>query len=137
MPTDFAEIKSTETGSDKYFPFQMKHTLPLITKWSNLFWGRIYTKSQYSKIHIQISMYLIKKKCRDGILLPKLFWPTVRKKFGSDREKPLKFEAEGENFQIFWDHKNNLFKQWKARTIFSNRMLFFTCSWTFRKSNKS
>lgn len=37
MPTDFAEIKSTETGSDKYFPFQMKYTLPLITIWSNLF----------------------------------------------------------------------------------------------------
>ena len=45
MPTDFAEIKSTETGSDKYFPFQMKYTLPLITIWSNLFCGRIYTKS--------------------------------------------------------------------------------------------
>ena len=45
MATDFAEIKSTETGSDKYFPFQMKHTLPLITIWSNLFWGHIYTKS--------------------------------------------------------------------------------------------
>ena len=45
MPTDFAEIKSTETGSDKYFPFQMEYTLPLITIWSNLFWGHIYTKS--------------------------------------------------------------------------------------------
>ena len=29
-----------------------------------------------------------------GILLPKLFWPTVRKKCFSDREKLLKFEAE-------------------------------------------
>ena len=33
-----------------------------------------------------------------GILLPKLFWPTVRKKCCSDREKPLKFEAEGQEF---------------------------------------
>ena len=36
-----------------------------------------------------------------GILLPKLFWPTVRKKCCSDREKPLKFEAEGREFAKF------------------------------------
>ena len=29
------------------------------------------------------------------ILLPKLFWPTVRKNCSSDQEKILKFEAEG------------------------------------------
>ena len=33
-----------------------------------------------------------------GILLPKLFWPTVRKKCSSDQEKLLKFEAEGQEF---------------------------------------
>ena len=31
-------------------------------------------------------------------LLPKLFWPTVRKNCSSDREKLLKFEAEGLEF---------------------------------------
>ena len=30
-----------------------------------------------------------------GILLPKLFWPTRRKNCSSDREKLLKYEAEG------------------------------------------
>ena len=34
-----------------------------------------------------------------SILLPKLFWPTVRKKCFSDREKLLKFEAEGREFE--------------------------------------
>ena len=34
----------------------------------------------------------------NGILLPKLFWPTVRKKCSSDQEKLLKFEAEGREF---------------------------------------
>ena len=34
----------------------------------------------------------------NGILLPKLFWPTVRKNSSSDREKLLKFEAEGQEF---------------------------------------
>ena len=33
--------------------------------------------------------------CENGILLPKLFWPTVRKNCSSDQEKLLKFEAEG------------------------------------------
>ena len=59
-----------------------------------------------------------------GIFLPKLFWPTERKNCFSDWEKRLKFEAEFWNLQKFWDHKNNLFKQWKVRTIFGNRMLF-------------
>ena len=34
----------------------------------------------------------------NGILLPKLVWPTVRKKCSSDQEKLLKFEAEGPEF---------------------------------------
>ena len=36
-----------------------------------------------------------------GILLPKLFRPTVRKNCSSDREKLLKFEAEGREFATF------------------------------------
>ena len=36
--------------------------------------------------------------CKNGILLPKLFWPTVRKKCSSDQEKLWKFEAEGQEF---------------------------------------
>ena len=35
---------------------------------------------------------------RNGILLPKLFWHTVRKNCSSDQEKLLKFEAEGQDF---------------------------------------
>ena len=37
-------------------------------------------------------------RTRNGILLPKLFWTTVRKNCSSDREKVLKFEAEGRAF---------------------------------------
>jgi hypothetical protein len=32
---------------------------------------------------------------------------------------------KAENLQNFWDHSNNLFKQWKVRTIFGNRMFLF------------
>ena len=38
---------------------------------------------------------------RNGILLPKLFWPTVRKNCSSDREKLLKFETEDWEFVNF------------------------------------
>ena len=34
----------------------------------------------------------------NGILLPKLFWPTVRKNCSCDQENFLKFEAEGREF---------------------------------------
>ena len=36
-----------------------------------------------------------------GILFPKLFLPIVRKNYSSDREKLLKFEAEGREFANF------------------------------------
>ena len=42
---------------------------------------------------------------------------TIEKNFRNSRLK-------AENFQNFWDHWNNLFKQWKVRTISGNRMLF-------------
>ena len=38
---------------------------------------------------------------RNGILLPKLFWTTVRKNCSSDRENILKFEAEDWEFAKF------------------------------------
>ena len=37
----------------------------------------------------------------NGILLPKLFWPTVRANCSIDWEKLLKFEAEGREFSKF------------------------------------
>ena len=40
-----------------------------------------------------------KNLSHNGILVPKLFWPTVRKNSSSDRKKQLlKFEAEGREF---------------------------------------
>ena len=47
---------------------------------------------------------------KNGILLPKLFWPTVRKNCSIDWEKLLKFEAEGRDFSNFL----------RSRTIHSN-----------------
>ena len=76
---------------------------------------------------------LISNSQQNGILLPKLSWPTVRKKCSSDREKLLKFEATGQEFAKILKSqeqfvktvkgKNNLLKQWKVRTI-CKRLLF-------------
>ena len=40
-------------------------------------------------------------KRENGILLPKLFWPTVRKKCFNDQEKLLKFKDEDQEFANF------------------------------------
>ena len=37
----------------------------------------------------------------NGILLPKLFWPTLTKNCSSDQKKLLKFETEGREFAKF------------------------------------
>ena len=47
---------------------------------------------------MQVALKFFKDSGRNGILLPKLFWPTVRKKCSSDLEKLFKFEAEGQEF---------------------------------------
>ena len=49
-------------------------------------------------VRVKGSWEKIKQVEKNGILLPKLSWPTVRKKCSCDREKLLKFEAEGREF---------------------------------------
>ena len=52
-----------------------------------------------------------------------LLW---EKKCSSDREKLLKFKAEGEGWEFSKSFRSlkYSFKQWKVRTIFGNRMVF-------------
>ena len=55
---------------------------------------------------------------RNGILLPKFFWPTLRKKCFSDREKILKFEAEGREFAKFSRSLKQFVQTLKGQKIF-------------------
>ena len=87
------------------------HAIPL----SPIRGGKSYTRfagrTKVNKICVKLKGLCLKwehkeyKKCKllnkNGILLPKLFWPTVRKNCSSDREKLLKFEAEGWEFSKF------------------------------------
>ena len=54
------------------------------------------------------------------VLLPKLFWPSVKKKYSSDREKLLKFKAKGREFAKIL----RSLEQWKVRTIFETESSF-------------
>ena len=77
-----------------------------------------------------------------GILLPKLFWPTVRKKCSRDREKLLKFEAEGreiaknyskseslEQFLAIWTIRFQIRKNyWDLETYRKGQKIFFSDS---------
>ena len=62
-------------------------------------WGRnnIYWKSGCQSYFAWWHLYRL-VIVNNGILLPKLFWHTVRKNCSSDREKLLKFEAESREF---------------------------------------
>ena len=77
---------------------------------------------EISTIRLFFSLFLL-FSFFTGILLPKLFWPTVRK-FLAIEKKFWNSRLKAENLQSIWDHYNNLFKQWKVRTIFGNRMIF-------------
>ena len=65
----------------------------------------------------------MEKKGETGILLPKLFWPSVRKKCSSDREKLLKFEAESREFSKFLRSLEQFIEAVKGQRN-GNRMLF-------------
>ena len=65
-----------------------------------------YTYGRLNKLLFIVKFFLNKNlatssKVSNGILLPKLFRPTVRKNCSSDQEKLLKFGAEGREFEIF------------------------------------
>ena len=57
-------------------------------------------------------------------LLFGILWPNVRKKILLIEKDFWNLWLKAENLQNVWDHENNLFKQWKVRTIFGSRMLY-------------
>ena len=71
-----------------------------------------YNKNPFRRVSEMVFCY---QYCSD--LLWEKIVLVIEKNFWNSRLK-------AENFQNFWDHLNNLFKQWKVRTIFGNRMLF-------------
>ena len=53
----------------------------------------------------------------NGILFPKFFWPTVRKKISSDWEKHLKFEAEGRAICKLFEITRTIYSKIRERSV--------------------
>ena len=62
---------------------------------------------------------------RNGILLPKLFRPAVRKKYSSDWEKLLRFEAVGQEFAKFLRSQEQSIQKVKGQYNFLETECFF------------
>ena len=95
--------------------FFNRYILSILLQYSNSIWI------------FPIVLVFCYQNCSD--LLGEKIVLLIEKKFWNLRLK-------AENFQHFWDQLNNLFKQWKVRTIFGNRMLFLTCSCRFLIPNR-
>jgi hypothetical protein len=76
-------------------------------------------KDWISTIKVGLTLKGIDQVDRSGILFPNLFRTTVRKNCSNDLEKLLKM-----NLPNLWVHCNNLFEQWKVRTIFETECFF-------------
>ena len=72
----------------------------------------------------------------DGILLQKLFWPTVRKNCCSVWETFLKFEVEGQEFEKTLRSPKWFIRTVKGQNNFWYHNAFLTYSWRFFRSNK-
>ena len=60
----------------------------------------------------------------------------MRKNCSSDREKLLKFEAEGREFANFLRSLEQFIQTVKGQNNFWQQIAFLTCSWRFLRSNR-
>ena len=73
----------------------------------------------------------------NGILLPKLFWPIVRKNCPSNLEKKLKFEAEVQEFaKILRSLEKFIETVTGQNNYWFQNVIFLNCSWRFLISSK-
>ena len=70
----------------------------------------------------------LQEKLENDILLPKLFWPTVRENCSNDREKLLKFEAVGWEFEKKIEITRTIYSQCERKEQFLVTEWFLICS---------
>ena len=82
-------------------------------------WSRIFQFNEsFYDLHSFFSLILRNDHFKNGILLPKLSWPTVRNNCSSDREQLLKFEAEGREFAKLLRSLEQFFQTVKGQNNF-------------------
>ena len=98
--------------------------------WSNKLWNqKVKTQQKVAasdSLHNQLHIAFCKEK---WYFVTKIVLTYFEKKCSCEWEKLLKFEAKSQEFAKILRSLNNLFKQWKVRIIFGNRIFFWTCSW--------
>ena len=100
---------------------------------------QLFSTEQMKRTKVKIWLSSFLKEClkaKSCILLPKLFWPTVRKNCSSDWEKLLKFEAEGREFAKILRSLEQFVRTVKGQKKIWYQNAFLTCSWGFLMSNK-
>ena len=75
-------------------------------------------QSDYMYRNFKFWEFDLNRTIENGILLPKLFWPTVIKNCSSDWEKLLKFEAEGQEFAKLLRSLEQFIQTVKGQNIF-------------------
>ena len=102
-------------------------SLRFINQYIALIWNSIVPLKCFTLKRLEKRFYLEMVFCYQNCSY--LLW---EKKCSSDQGL-YKFELKAKNLQNSWDHWNNLFKQWKVRTIFGNRMFFWLVPVNVRK----
>ena len=121
------QVKKTFCYQKLFWPFTVQTNC---SKWSQNFCKLLASSLKFEDLAAEPSAIFTKKvklfqvvffeRMINGILLPKLFWPTVRENCSSDREKLLKFEAGGWEFA-------NILKSLQTICLRSDQFLVTEC----------
>ena len=83
-----------------------------------------FSRFDLEPMQIYVQKNIRKYLFKFGILFPKLFWPSVRKKCSSEWEKLLKFKAEDQEFANFLRLLEQSIRKVKDQNNFWSKMLF-------------
>ena len=89
------KIRSACSYSSYLWCYSVKCNKICMVKYTLELWLRMVSDNNY-RVSIKTTKF--------GILLPKLIYPTMRKKCSSDREKNRNMRLKAENLQNFWEH---------------------------------
>ena len=122
--TQWAKIPNRNVNNETKRPWQNVNSLIfsyIFFLWAitiqYIHWLRISKLFVYFFARVNLPIVdIAAKMIKNGILLPKLFWPTVRKKIVLVIKKNFwDSRLKAENLLKFRDHFNHLFKKWKGK----------------------
>ena len=129
MPSNFPYLFLTVYLGGVLWKVQKRRTKEIKMHLQKLFWPNVQLAKDYvflalrllCSIHFtNVWKWFFYENCSE------ILWEKIV--LSSDRKKEIwNSRLKAKNFQKFWDHKNNLFKPWKVRTVLVTEC-FLTCS---------